>query len=152
MAFLYYGIEKMNNQKRQAGFTLIELMIVIAIIGILMAYAIPAYRDYTVRSKRGECNALVDGIKTPYALFKYETGGFATATVDVGFAALASTYVTGVTFTSSAGSGTVICAFDDAVAGTGTVTWTAVYTANDANIIWLCADTNTTASQRVCPK
>ena len=142
----------MNNQKRQAGFTLIELMIVIAIIGILMAYAIPAYRDYTVRSKRGECNSLIDGIKTPLAQFKYETGAFPTGTADVGFAALASTYVTGVTFANGAGSGTVTCAFDDAVAGTGTVVWTATYTAGDANIMWSCVDDATPSSQRVCPK
>ena len=41
-------------QRKQQGFTLIELMIVIAIIAILMSFAIPAYRDYTVRTKVGE--------------------------------------------------------------------------------------------------
>lgn len=44
----------MTMQRKQQGFTLIELMIVIAIIAILMSFAIPAYRDYTIRSKVGE--------------------------------------------------------------------------------------------------
>jgi type IV pilus assembly protein PilA len=49
----------------QKGFTLIELMIVIAIIGILAAIAIPAYSDYTARAQASEAFAILDGFKTP---------------------------------------------------------------------------------------
>src|SRR5665811_1641688 len=49
------------------GFTLIELMIVVAIIGILAAIAIPAYSDYTAKSQAAEAYTLLDGLKTPVA-------------------------------------------------------------------------------------
>ena len=49
----------------QKGFTLIELMIVVAIIGILAAVAIPAYGDYTARAQAAEAFTLMDGRKTP---------------------------------------------------------------------------------------
>ena len=54
-------------KKLQQGFTLIELMIVIAIIGILAAIAIPAYQDYTVRAKVSEGLSLADAAKTTLA-------------------------------------------------------------------------------------
>jgi type IV pilus assembly protein PilA len=58
----------------QKGFTLIELMIVVAIIGILAAVAIPAYGDYTARAQAAEAFTLLDGIKTPLTEL-YTTSG-----------------------------------------------------------------------------
>jgi type IV pilus assembly protein PilA len=49
----------------QQGFTLIELMIVVAIIGILAAVAIPAYQDYTAKAQTSEAYTLLGGMKTP---------------------------------------------------------------------------------------
>jgi type IV pilus assembly protein PilA len=53
-------------RKIQQGFTLIELMIVVAIIGILAAVAIPAYQDYTAKAQASEAYSLMAGLKTPY--------------------------------------------------------------------------------------
>jgi type IV pilus assembly protein PilA len=50
----------------QKGFTLIELMIVIAIIGILAAIAIPAYQNYTIRAEVSEANSIVGGVETAF--------------------------------------------------------------------------------------
>ena len=66
------------KQRAQQGFTLIELMIVVAIIGILAAVALPQYRTYTTRAKAANALTVADGFKTAVALCIQEKGGVAT--------------------------------------------------------------------------
>jgi type IV pilus assembly protein PilA len=71
----------------QKGFTLIELMIVVAIIGILAAIAIPAYQNYTIRAQVTEGLSLADGWKTSIAEFYAQQGNFPTSCSATGNAA-----------------------------------------------------------------
>ena len=67
----------------QKGFTLIELMIVVAIIGILAAVAIPAYQDYTARAQVTEAVELLSGGKTPMAEYYADKGVYPAAAASV---------------------------------------------------------------------
>ena len=70
----------------QKGFTLIELMIVVAIIAILAAIAIPAYQDYVIRSQVSEGMSLADGAKTALAEFYSNSGHFPANNASAGLA------------------------------------------------------------------
>ncbi len=79
----------------QQGFTLIELMIVVAIVGILAAIALPAYQDYTVRAKVSEGLARLAEAKTSVAEF-YSAKGTFPATASAGFNTGAAGYVASI--------------------------------------------------------
>ena len=85
--------------KTQHGFTLIELMIVVAIIAILAAIAISQYSDYVIRSQLSEGSALIDGMKTAVAEFYNNSGRFPDGNSSYGLASAESivgTYVSSV--------------------------------------------------------
>ena len=77
---------KMQRQMRagkQSGFTLIELMIVVTIIGVLASIAVPVYRDYTIRTRVSEAASVFAPVKTDIALFWSENGTLPMALSDL---------------------------------------------------------------------
>ncbi len=90
--------------KKQQGFTLIELMIVVAIIGILAAIAIPAYQDYTIRAQVSEGLNLAGGAKAAVSEFTMDRGTFPADNAEAGIETTAANingkYVESVTVTN----------------------------------------------------
>jgi len=105
-------------KKFQQGFTLIELMIVVAIIGILAAVAIPAYQDYTVRARVTEGLGLAASAKTTVAENAASGSQF-----DAGWVVPGATPAVGSVAVSggAAGNGTITITYT-ALAGGGTIT------------------------------
>jgi type IV pilus assembly protein PilA len=120
----------------QKGFTLIELMIVVAIIGILAAVALPAYQDYTVRAKVSEVMLAASSAKTAVSEAAATNSAIpAVASVDI--QSQNSKYVSGVAYSVSGGSAVITATAQGDTNITGsTIMMTGVYSAGQ--VVWTC--------------
>lgn len=121
----------------QKGFTLIELMIVVAIIGILAAVALPAYQDYTIRAKVSELVLAASKFRTDVTEKCQIAGGCAAAGTSM--TVVAAGKVTGGSVTNG---GIITVAGDntaDSVGATVTITLTPSWNASLGSAVWSCS-------------
>ena len=129
----------------QKGFTLIELMIVVAIIAILAAIAIPAYQNYVIRAQVTEGMSLADGAKTGMSEFYASTGRWPSTNTSAGIANAASitgNYVSSANVGTTAGMITVIYDNKANTAISGDILALSA-TPNGGSISWTCKPTGT---------
>ncbi len=131
-------------KRTQQGFTLIELMIVVAIIGILAAIAIPAYQDYTIRAKVTEGLNLADAAKTAVAETYASNGTFASAN-NASYGLATTISGTNTSSVSVGTSGVITITYKANMGGNPTAnstTLTLVPTPSAGSISWKCNAAN----------
>lgn len=120
----------------QKGFTLIELMIVVAIIGILAAIALPAYQDYTKRARVSEGLTLAAGAKTAVAEFHASEGKFPASNGEAGLATKTDIKGNAVTEVGVGKDGVITVKFNAKAENGKSITLKP--TATDGGVTWDC--------------
>ncbi|HEU4851866.1 MAG TPA: pilin [Telluria sp.] len=135
-------------KKAQAGFTLIELMIVVAIIGILAAVAIPAYQNYTVKAKVANAISSVSALKTAVGLCVQETGSVDNCDAGTnGIPADSAWQATKEVSTATVADGVITVTFATGIAtGVDGQAFTMTPVPNASSTIWNNASTEVTHS------
>ncbi|WP_295517164.1 pilin [Stenotrophomonas sp.] len=132
--------------KNQKGFTLIELMIVVAIIAILAAIALPAYQDYVARSQVSEAMTLSGGAKTAVTEYYADKGAFPDTNAKAGLAPAASINGKYVLSVGLSGNGVITATMKGTSSASSKIAGkTFVMTPADAggSITWDCKSTGT---------
>jgi len=124
-------------KKIQQGFTLIELMIVVAIIGILAAIAIPAYSDYTERAKVSELVTLGSACKASVSEYYQAQGVFPTDNNAAGCNSAATAKVSSITVTGTSNTSGTITVASNLTKASGNYVLIGTPTANDS-VEWDC--------------
>lgn len=132
----------MMIKKQQSGFTLIELMIVVAILGILAAIAIPAYNDYMVRSRVAEVINVAANAKTAVAEYRITQGAMPINNAQAGVSSVTTNYVGGL---AVGANGVITITGNQTNLGTGAA-FAIVLTPTFANgaVTWACTSTGAT--------